>query len=95
MSAPEVFAELSEEAYQLWRHSPITAAYLEFLGDQALNFREGAADMWENGQLDVNSPNPMINANMLRGRVLTLRELHDLKLEDIKAFYSQADDTST
>ena len=91
MKIPPILEEMNEETFQQWRHHPVTAAFLEFLGDQAMNFREVAMDLWEDGLLDPNSPNPQINANMVRGRVLTLRELQTVALEDIKTFYSQGD----
>ena len=72
--------ELSEESFQLWRHSPITAAYLQYLDDQANAFRKAAADLLEAGQL---AP----QADMIRGRILTLRELHTLSLDVIQNFY--------
>ena len=75
---------LSEEAYQLWRHNPVTGAYLHFLEDQLNAFRTAAADLLEAGKLEPGS-------DVLRGRMLTLRELHELKLSDIHGFYRQVD----
>jgi hypothetical protein len=83
--------ELSEEAYHLWRHSPITAAYLLYLGDQIEAFRTAAADLLEAGQL---SP----QFDVIRGRIMTLRELQNLSLDDIQNFYrqkTQADHAAT
>lgn len=74
--------ELSEQAYNLWRHSPITAAYLAYLQDQIDAFRTAAADLLEGGALDA-------QADVLRGRIMNLRELHGLKLEHIHNFYRQ------
>lgn len=84
-----LFLELSDESYHQWRHHPVTAAYLQFLEDQAANFREAAADLFESGVLDPQSPNPNINANVIRGRILCLRELHALQLGSIQEFYGQ------
>ena len=75
---------LSEQEYQLWRHNPITAAYLNYLGDQLTAFRTAAADLLEAGKLEP-------GADVLRGQILTLRELHDLQLSDIRGFYRQED----
>jgi len=74
--------ELREQDYAQWKHHPITSAYLQYLGDQIEAFRTAAADLLENG--DLNS-----QAEMLRGRLLTLRELQSLSLEHIKNFYRQ------
>jgi len=75
---------LSEQEYNLWRQNPITAAYLEYLKDQADAFRAAAADLLEAGNL---AP----QADMIRGRILTLRELQTLSLGVIQNFYRQAD----
>jgi hypothetical protein len=80
----ELLLELSEEAYALWRHSPITAAYLKYLGDQAEAFRTAAADLLEAGAL---AP----QADVIRGRLLNLRELQTLSLGVIKNFYRRED----
>jgi hypothetical protein len=73
--------ELSEESFNLWRHNPITSAYLQYLGDQVEAFRMAAADLLEAGNLD--------NTDVIRGRLLTLRELQNLSLGDIRNFYRQ------
>jgi hypothetical protein len=72
--------ELSEQSFGQWKHHPITSAYLSYLNDLIESFRTAAADMVENG---IDNP----QAEVLRGRILTLRELHTLKLEHIQNFY--------
>lgn len=72
---------LTELDFQQWRHHPITAAYLLYLGDQVEAFRTAAADLLEAGNLDA--------PDVLRGRLLTLRELQNLSLDDIRGFYRQ------
>jgi hypothetical protein len=74
--------ELSQDGYNLWRHNPITAAYLLFLKDQVEAFRTAAIDLLEAGTLGSQS-------DMLRGRIITLRELQNLSLDDIRNFYRQ------
>jgi|HubBroStandDraft_3_1064219.scaffolds.fasta_scaffold15967_6 hypothetical protein len=73
--------QLTEQEYNLWRHHPITAAYLRYLGDQAEAFRTAAADLLEAGNLD--------DPSLIRGRILTLRELQSLSLDDIRNSYRQ------
>ena len=80
----QLIIALSEQEYNLWRHNPITAAYLLYLGDQADAFRTAAADLLEAGNL-------MPQADTIRGRILTLRELQTLSLGDIQNFYRQED----
>jgi hypothetical protein len=72
--------DLSAQDWVQWQHHPITAAYLRFLQDQAEAFRTAAADLLEAGTLAA-------QADMLRGRILNLRELQTLELGDIQRFY--------
>ena len=71
---------LSEQEWALWRHNPITAAYLLYLQDQTEAFRTAAADLLESGNLAQ-------QADTIRGRILTLRELQTLSLGVIQNFY--------
>ena len=80
----ELWLELSEEAYALWRHNPVTGAYLKYLDDQAEAFRTAAADLLEAGTLES-------QADVIRGRILTLRELQTLSLGVIQNFYRHED----
>ena len=68
----------------LWRHHPITAAYLLFLEDQAESFRTAAMDLLEAANL---AP----QADMIRGRLANLRELQTLSLDAIQNFYRHED----
>jgi hypothetical protein len=76
--------ELSEEGFHIWRHGPITSAYLKYLGDQVEAFRTAAMDLLEAGTITS-------QAEVIRGRLLTLRELQNLSLSDIQNFYRQPD----
>jgi hypothetical protein len=81
--------ELIEQEYHQWRHHPITSAYLKYLGDQVEAFRTAAMDLLEAGHLDAQS-------DVIRGRILTLRELQNLSLDDIRNFYRQeSEETKT
>lgn len=79
--------ELKAQEWASWKHHPVTAAYLVFLGDQVENWRAAVTDMWETGHLDALADNPSMNPNVLRGRVLALRELLELELDAIQGFY--------
>jgi hypothetical protein len=76
--------ELTEEAYHIWRHNPVTAAYLLYLGDQIEAFRTASADLLEAGNLE--------RPDVIRGRLMTLRELQNLSLDDIRNFYRQEEE---
>lgn len=78
----ELLLGLSEQEYMLWRHHPVTAAYLLFLEDQAQSFRTAAMDLLEAGKL---AP----QADVIRGRLANLRELQTLSLGAIQNFYRQ------
>ena len=78
----QLFLELSEQEYHQFRHHPLMAAYLKYLGDQIEAFRTAACDLLEAGRLSE-------QADVIRGRLLTLRELQNLSLDDIRNFYRQ------
>ena len=79
-----LFLEMSNQEFHQWRHHPVTSAYLSYLNDQVEAFRTAAADLLEQGRLNS-------QADELRGRLLTLRELHSLSLTDICGFYRNSD----
>lgn len=87
-----VIAELGEVGYQQWRHHPITKGFLQFLADQAREYEGAAIDLWESGRITDPNPAPHMNPQMLRGRYLALKELTDLPLEVLKAFYGIEDE---
>lgn len=82
-----LFDELSPETYALWQHSPITAAFLQFLDDQVANWREIAADLVETGHLKVGGEHEDTNLDVVRGKIATLRQLRGISLAEIKRFY--------
>ena len=83
------YLDVSEMAFQQWRHHPLTAAFMRFMKDQADNWREGAMDLWEMGQLVSNHQHPDLNSDVIRGKVIALRELREIRLEQIQEFYRQ------
>lgn len=87
-----IFEELSQQSFGQWKNSPVTKAYLQFLEDQTTVFREAALDLFESGLLDPQNPNPNSNANVIRGRLMTLRELQALELDAIQTFYQQSEE---
>ncbi len=82
-----VFADMDEESFMRWKHHPVTAAFLKYLGHQADNWREAAMDMWEAGRMDTGNAHEDLNSNVVRGKVLALRDLQSIRLENIKRFY--------
>lgn len=80
-----LFREMTPEAYQTWRHNPITAAYLLFLRDLKEAFQQAAVDRWVGGNLHLEDDDP--NAATLRGQIIALTDLCELQLGDIHSFY--------
>ena len=81
--AEEIFLPMGQTEYSQWRHHPVTAAFLIFLQETADSYRKAAMDLWEMGKLAER------DGEVIRGRVICLQELQDLRLEDIKRFYRQ------
>lgn len=65
----------------------MTRAFLQFLADQAANWRDLAADMVLAGAFDPASPHEDRNPNVVRGKILTLNMLREIGIEDIQGFY--------
>ena len=74
--------DLSEQEFMLWRHNPITSAYLKYLEDQIEAFRFAAADLLEAGSLPP-------QAEVIRGRILTLRELQNALARGYQEFLQE------
>lgn len=74
---------MEDQEFNLWRHNPVTAAYLQYLADLRAALRTAASDLLEAGNLD--------KPDVIRGRLLILQELHDLTLADIHGFYRHED----
>lgn len=86
-SPPPLLKELTAEAFQLWRHNPITALFLRFLADKAEDYQHRAlADLLSNSL-------PLETQHEYRGRIWALRELQELNLEDIRRLYGISEPT--
>ena len=86
----EHWAEVTETEFNMWRHSPMTAAYLQFMMDQVANWRELAADLIEAGAFSAGARGEDNNAEVLRGKILAFRELHAAEITTIQGFYDAA-----
>jgi hypothetical protein len=82
-----LFGELSPETFALWQHSPITAAYLQFLDDQIAHWRELAADLVEIGHFKDGAEHEDQNIHVVRGKLAAFRQLRGISLAEIKRFY--------
>lgn len=86
----ELLFEINEEQFQMWRHERITASVLQFMQDQIAQWRELAADFVEWGAFHLGDQHEDRNPDVVRGKLLAMRQLHQITLEGIQAFYSQA-----
>ena len=78
----DLILALSEDEYNLWRHSPITAAFLKFLKDSASHLTDMiTANLLEQGEVDMRL------LSEARGRIWALTELTELPLGDMQRFY--------
>lgn len=74
---------ISEGDFNNWRHHPVSKVYLKYLADyRAMLIRE-LLMRWEAGALIVETEKE------IRGRVMTLADLVDLRFESIQKFYAE------
>lgn len=78
----EFMLNLSNEQYQLWRHHPVSEAFLGYLAEQAQAYKGELVNRWISKTLKDKE------MDEFRGIVMTLEELSNLPLEVIKQFYS-------
>lgn len=82
---------ISDTEYQMWRHHPVTAGYLQYLDDQIAFMRAAAADLLESGLFIERDKHQDRNPDTLRGQIVMLRQIHGLTIEQIREFYSQSE----
>jgi hypothetical protein len=87
----ELIFEIDETQFQLWRHERISAAFLQFVEDQIAEFRELAAICVEHGYFTRGDAHEDRNPDVVRGKIIALKQLHNLSLMDIQRFYKPDD----
>lgn len=85
-----VLLEISSTEWALWQHNPITAAYLQFMEDQVAVWRELSADLLEAGAYRLNDAHEDRNPDVMRGKLVALKQLRGITLEAIQGFYGKA-----
>jgi hypothetical protein len=90
-SKRERMLAISDTEYQQWRHQPVTAGYLQYLDDVLAFMREAAADLLESGLFIAGDQHQDKNPDCLRGQMIMLRQLHGLRLDQIREFYRASD----
>lgn len=85
MSNPVVL-DLSEEAFQQWRHQPVSQAFLLFLAHRSRQLRYEIAEAYLTNTMD------RADAEGLKGRIIECEDLCGVKLSDIQRFYGKQSD---
>lgn len=85
----QALLDMTATEFKLWQHNPVTAAYLQFQADLIDDWRRLAADLLEAGAFHLHDPHEDKNPDVVRGRILAVRNLHQIKLEDIQGFYGK------
>lgn len=91
VDAPKsVLLEIGQQEWMQWQHTPLTAAFLQFIDDQIALWRETSADLLEAGAYRLGDSHEDRNPDVVRGKLLALRQLRGITLEAIQGFYGQA-----
>lgn len=81
--------DMTEQAFKLWQHEPITAAFFQYLDDQVVAFREVAADLVEAGAFTAHAKPELQNPDVVRGQIVALKQLRQITAQTIQGFYGQ------
>lgn len=84
-----ILLEIGKQEWAQWQHNPITAAYLQFMEDQIALWRELAADIVEMGAFEERAAHEDRNLDVVRGKLLAVRQLRGITLETIQGFYGK------
>jgi hypothetical protein len=85
----ETMLGLSPQEFALWLHNPITAGFFQFMDDQIASWREMAADLVEAGAFTVGARSQDQNPDVVRGRIVALKELRQITVQTIQGAYGQ------
>src|ERR1700744_5597470 len=83
-------AEMTPNAWGIWRNHPVTIAFFAFMDDQYQNWRDAAVDILENVGWDPTAQHEDKNPLTLRGKLRAISGLQRLTLADMQAFYREA-----
>lgn len=87
----ELLLSLKQTDFAQWQHHPITKAFLGFQDDQIRLWRELSADLVEIGAFRTNDAHEDRNPDVVRGKLLALKQLRRITLEEIQSLYRQAE----
>lgn len=85
----QTMLDTSPQAFSLWLHNPLTAAFFQYLADQVASFREVAADLVEAGAFTPGARGELNNPDVVRGQILALKQVREVTAQTIQSFYGQ------
>ena len=77
---------ITDADFNVWKHHPVSKVYLKYLEDYASLLGREFLDRWIAGAITADSEKE------LRGRILTLADLVELKFESIEKFYQKPEE---
>jgi hypothetical protein len=80
---PELPGGIGETEFNIWKHLPVTRAYLKYLADLSEDTKAAAVAGWIGGKLQI------ATADELRGRALTLSMAAAPDFAAIVGFYDE------
>ncbi len=84
----ENICSVSETEYNMWRHHPVSAGFVQYMEDLVAFYRESVADMLESGLFLAGDHHQDRNPDVMRGQIIMLRQLHGVTIDQIKEFYA-------
>jgi len=87
-AAPLEVQELTEPAFQVWKHHPVTKAVRRYLEDYRVQLLEDHLSRWANHQEFKDGTEEAI-----RARATAVAEFLNLSHEDISRFYGGLEDS--
>lgn len=84
-----ILLEIGKQEFAQWQHNPITKGFLQFMEDQVESWRELVADVVELGAYEKGAAHEDRNLEVVRGKIIAMRQLRGITLEGIQGFYGQ------
>ena len=78
--------EVTEQDFLDWKHHPVTKLFRQWLADYGRALRSGHEELWLDAPAGT-ALDPVL-ASEMKGRVLTLAELHVMTFQSIQNFYA-------
>jgi hypothetical protein len=83
--------ELKPQDWAMFCHHPIMKAFLAFQEDQIAYWRDICADLVEMGAFRLADAHEDRNPDVVRGKLIALKQLARISLADIQGFYGKSE----